>query len=304
MDWLTKLGQAIDYLEDHLDGDISYDAAAQIACCSNYSFQRLFSHLAGVTLAEYIRRRRMTQAAFELQSGTAKIGVIGAKYGYPAAASFHRAFQQVHGVAPSAVRRPGAALQAYPRLRLQLSVEGGESLPYRLVRREALRLVGRRHTLFPDPVANFTAVPQWWQAAQRNGELTALRELAGAGSQLYGVTRYRPDGRPDYYIAVASDSAPPSGWEVCEVPAATWVVLTAKGTFAEQIPAVLRRFLAEWLPFSGYTYAEIADIEVYPSGSQVGDNGRAEIWLAVRQAIEGEEENASYQRRPSGKRIS
>lgn len=64
MEWLKKLGKAIDYIEDNLDKEISYDEAAHIACCSPYYFQRVFSYVSGVSLAEYIRRRKMTQAAF------------------------------------------------------------------------------------------------------------------------------------------------------------------------------------------------------------------------------------------------
>ena len=71
MEWLKKLGKAIDYIEDNLDKEISYDEAARIACCSPYYFQRVFSYVSGVSLAEYIRRRKMTQAAFELQRAKA-----------------------------------------------------------------------------------------------------------------------------------------------------------------------------------------------------------------------------------------
>lgn len=67
MEWLKRLGAAIDYIEENLDKEISYDEAAHIACCSTYYFQRIFSYVSGVSLSEYIRRRKMTQAAFELQ---------------------------------------------------------------------------------------------------------------------------------------------------------------------------------------------------------------------------------------------
>lgn len=64
MEWLKRLGAAIDYIEENLDKEISYDEAAHIACCSTYYFQRIFSYVSGVSLSEYIRRRKMTQAAF------------------------------------------------------------------------------------------------------------------------------------------------------------------------------------------------------------------------------------------------
>lgn len=67
MEWLKNLSDVIDYVEKHLDDEISYDEAARIACCSTYYFQRMFSYVAGISPSEYIRKRRMSQAAFELQ---------------------------------------------------------------------------------------------------------------------------------------------------------------------------------------------------------------------------------------------
>ena len=62
MEWLMKLSNAIDYIEANLDNEISYDEVAKIACCSTYYFQRIFTYVRGISLSEYIRRRRMTQA--------------------------------------------------------------------------------------------------------------------------------------------------------------------------------------------------------------------------------------------------
>lgn len=56
MDWLEHMNAAMDYIEAHLADEISYDQAARLACCSTYHFQRMFSYLTGVPLAEYIRR--------------------------------------------------------------------------------------------------------------------------------------------------------------------------------------------------------------------------------------------------------
>ncbi|RHQ35099.1 AraC family transcriptional regulator [Clostridium sp. AF27-5AA] len=82
MEWLKRINNAIDYIEHNLDSDISYDEAAQIACCSTYYFQRMFSYITGISLAEYIKRRRMTQAAFELQRTNKRVLEIALKYGY------------------------------------------------------------------------------------------------------------------------------------------------------------------------------------------------------------------------------
>lgn len=100
MEWLTKLGKAINYIEFNLDKDISYEEASKIAGCSLYCFQRIFSYIAGISLSEYVRRRKMTQAAFELQRTNSKVIDVALKYGYSSPTSFNRAFQSIHGITP------------------------------------------------------------------------------------------------------------------------------------------------------------------------------------------------------------
>lgn len=128
MEWLNNLSKAIEYIENHLDQEISFDEAARIACCSTYYFQRIFSYVAGISLAEYIRRRRMTQAAFELQRTDKRVLDIALKYGYASPTSFNRAFQSVHGISPIAAKEKGAILNAYPPIRFSVKVSGGSAI--------------------------------------------------------------------------------------------------------------------------------------------------------------------------------
>lgn len=100
MDWLKHWNKALDYLEENLDGEISPEELGRLAGCSAYHFQRMFSYLAGVPLKEYIRRRRMTRAAADLRAGE-KVVDVALRYGYDSPTAFNRAFQAVHGVAPS-----------------------------------------------------------------------------------------------------------------------------------------------------------------------------------------------------------
>lgn len=98
MDWLKNLSDAIEYIEDNLDGNISIERCAEIGCCSSFYFQRVFSYIVGISLSEYIRRRRMTQAGFLLKRTDEKIIDIALKYGYSSPSSFTRAFREVHNI--------------------------------------------------------------------------------------------------------------------------------------------------------------------------------------------------------------
>jgi len=115
----NHLKSAIDYIEANLD-DIDFDVAARKACCSTYHFQRMFSYIVGVPLAEYIRCRRMTLAAFELQGSNIKVVDLAVKYGYDSQSSFTRAFQAFHGLTPSSARDIGTVIKVYPRVSFQI----------------------------------------------------------------------------------------------------------------------------------------------------------------------------------------
>ena len=133
MEWLKNLSNAIEYIESHLDTDISYEEAARIACCSTYYFQRLFSYVAGISLSEYIRKRRMSQAAFELQRTDKKVLDVAFEYGYTSPTAFNRAFQSVHGITPAAAKNQGITLNAYPPISFSVSVTGGNAMSYHIV---------------------------------------------------------------------------------------------------------------------------------------------------------------------------
>lgn len=66
MDWITRMNSALDYIENNLENYIDYKKIAQVAHCSEYHFPRMFSAISGISLSEYIRRRRLTLAAFDI----------------------------------------------------------------------------------------------------------------------------------------------------------------------------------------------------------------------------------------------
>ena len=73
MDWLEKMNGALEYIEDNLSGEIHLEEAAKRACCSSFNFQRMFSFMADVSLADYIRRRRLSLAAMDLLTTEEKV---------------------------------------------------------------------------------------------------------------------------------------------------------------------------------------------------------------------------------------
>lgn len=292
MEWLRQLSRAIDYIEENLEGEISYDEAAKLACCSTYYFQRMFSYIAGISLSEYIRRRRMSLAAFELQASNIKVMDVGMKYGYQSPTSFNRAFQSVHGAAPTAARVKGTMLSAYPRISFSITVTGGDNMRYRIEQKEAFRVIGVRTALKEDSEYNFHMVPKFWKKmldSPAYQEICCLSEKNG--SDIFGISSYEDPRNIYYYIAARSDRVVPKGMSELEIPAATWAVFEGNDPYRDSIQSIFRRFLTEWLPFSNYEYAHLPDIEVYPMQTGNKMSSKAEIWIAVTKPDEEKSED-------------
>lgn len=176
MEWIERLNHAISYIEEHLTEEIDYDRLGQIACCSTYHFQRMFTYMAGVPLSEYIRKRRMSLAAVDLRERDAKIIDVAGKYGYQSPTAFNRAFQSIHGIAPSAVRNEGVSVKSFPSITFKITVKGVEEMNYRIETKEAFRIVGVSVPLYKDIEKNFTVIPPKWEEISADG---TLQKLAG-----------------------------------------------------------------------------------------------------------------------------
>ena len=281
MEWVERLNQSIAYMEEHLTGEIDYEQLGRIACCSAYHYQRMFTYMAGITLTEYIRRRKMSLAAVDLRDKNAKIIDIAEKYGYSSPTAFNRAFQSIHGVAPSAVKNDGVSVKSFPPVAFSIAVKGAAEMNYRMETRDAFRIVGLSAPLHKEIEQNFAVVPQMWQDAAVNGTIEKLAGLMDAPPMgLLGVSACNDAEEWKYFIAVSSTKSS-SEFEEYTVPASTWAIFPGSGT-NRSIQELERRIITEWLPTSGYEYADAPDIEVYLNADP--QNARFEVWIPVRKS--------------------
>jgi len=141
MDWITRLNMVIAHMEENIAEEIDYTRLAKIACCSPYQFQRMFSYIAGLPLPKYIRRRKMSLAAVDLKNEGMVIDVT-LKYGYASPTAFNRAFQSIHGIAPSRAKKAEQPLKSYPILSFKLIAKGVDEMEFKIVKRETIRVLG------------------------------------------------------------------------------------------------------------------------------------------------------------------
>lgn len=278
MEWIERLNDAINYIEEHLTEEIDYGQLGQIACCSSYHFQRMFTYMAGIPLSEYIRRRKMSLAAVDLQSQNMKIIDVAGKYGYSSPTAFNRAFQSVHGIAPSAVKNEGVPVKSFPPVSFKITVKGVEEMNYRIETKDAFRIVGVSVPLHKDIEKNFAAIPSKWQEISMNGTLQKLAGMMDIPPMgVLGVSLCNDTEPWKYYIAVPTSQAK-NEFEEYIVPAATWAVFPGEGT-NQSIQELERRIVTEWLPTSGYEYGSAPDVELYLNPDP--QNAKYEVWIPV-----------------------
>lgn len=277
MEWINYLNQAMNYLEKHLTEKIDYEELADIANCPSYHFQRMFYYMTDITLSEYIRRRRMSLAAVELKEEHAKIIDVALKYGYSSPTAFNRAFQSVHGMAPSEIKKGNRPIKSYPKLCFSLSVHGMEELNFRIEKKKEFRIIGKSCPLSRKLEENFAKIPHEWDKAAANGTLAELLSFSNQPPLgLLGVSAHNAE-EWKYFIAVSSDRVSDS-YEEYQIPAAAWAIFSGRGT-NRSLQELERRVITEWLPGSGYAYAEIPDIEVYIKADP--SDAVYEYWLPV-----------------------
>lgn len=173
MNWDERLNNVFDYIENHLASDIDIDKVACIMYQSKESFLRTFSFITNISIYEYIRKRRMTLAALELQNDTVKIIDLAMKYGYESPESFTRAFKVIHGISPSAARKKGVKLNLYPRISFLITVKGDIEMDYQMDvnNEQAVKLSGFNWDVItsPDlkPVDNCIYLANKWRESGR-----------------------------------------------------------------------------------------------------------------------------------------
>ncbi|PPK81946.1 AraC family transcriptional regulator [Lacrimispora xylanisolvens] len=279
MEWIERLNSAINYIEEHLTDEIDFDEISKITLCSSYHFQRMFAYMADVPLSEYIRRRKMSRAAADLQDASNKVIDVSLKYGYDSPTAFNRAFQRIHGIAPSEARGGLHSLKAYPPISFKISIKGDCVMDYRIEKKEAFRIVGLSIPLEKEIEKNFEVVPAMWGQAAQNGMIEKLANMMdGEVKGLLGVSSCNEESDWKYYIAVASNQEAETGLEEFMVPEATWAIFRGNGTNIS-IQELEKQIVTDWLPTSGYEYGNAPDVEVYINPNP--ENAIYEVWIPV-----------------------
>ena len=271
--WIEGIQESIDFIEANLTENLDIEVIAGKAALSPFYYQRIFGALCGMTVGEYIRARRMTLAAQELNRKDIKVIDVAVKYGYDSPDSFAKTFQKFHGITPSQAREPGAPLRSFAPMHIKITMEGGSMMDYRIVEKAQFTIVGVKRRFNSD--TSYQEVPKFWDEWMAQGD---KRPIMGT----FGLCLDMEGKEFDYWIAdlYFPWEDVPEGCETRVIPASLWA----------QFPCTLKtlqetntKIWSEWLPaLQGYELVGEYDIEVYLAPEPGSNEVRTFIWVPLR----------------------
>ena len=290
MDMLKDMNEALRYIEDHLDGEIDFRKVAAIAGVSEFHFRKMFSYLSGMGLSSYIRSRRLSQGAIDLQRGQ-RVLDVAVKYGYDSADGFSRAFREWSGMSPSEVKNSDR-FKAFPRLTFQLTIQGGMDMEYRIAEKDAFKLVGIKkrvpivfegHNPEIMKIAQSITVEQRGQLQQwRNTDVQAVINA----SLNFDDGRLEEKGELDHLVgSITTLEGDFEGFDVVEVPAGSWAIFSLEGQFPQKLQDTWGKIFSDWLPSSNYELVGGPEISFNGDMSDL-QKVYSEIWIPVKKRQE------------------
>jgi len=249
MGWIESLNDAIAYMEENMTEEIDYTKLAKIAGCSSYHFQRMFGYIAEVPLSEYIRRRKMSLAVVDLQKGNEKVIDIAMKYGYSSPTAFNRAFQSIHGIAPSRAKDNGVLLKTYPPISFKLIAKGVEEMEFRIESKDTIRVVGVSTPLAGGDDEAFDIGGHLWLDVLQSetcDELNALVNTELEGWLAVGICEdnNREGTHENWRLMIAAPSTLDKGrFEEYTIPALTWAIFLGLIIFPKKWKFCINEFI-------------------------------------------------------------
>lgn len=293
---IQLIQQAINYMEEHILEEINYADVAKAVHMSCYNFHRTFSFIAGMTATEYIRSRRLTLAAQELQFNDISVIEAAYKYGYDSPESFSKAFSRFHGSTPKQAKQKGAKLHLFGPLVIKITLEGGSIMDYRIEHREHQQFIALVRS-FPNEITNDDnnhSIPDFWTEGYEKNLIEPMRLLRPEGKRdLYGLCSPIKDSETDFNYGIGIivdgdtgtekfDQLLNSGYQIWETEPSDYAVFKCMGTDGSSLGETWSKFYKEFAPQTGYIQTDGTDFEIYYENGE--KNLFCELWIPVRKS--------------------
>lgn len=283
---LQEFNHLMDYIETHLTEEISGNDISKIVGLSDYHFKRMFSYMAGMSLNEYIKNRRLSVANVELING-AKVTDIAFKYGYQSIEGFSRAFREWSSFLPSEVIK-NKIQKSFPKFSFFIDIRGGISMEFKIEKKEKFNIVGvsKRVPIQFEGVNNAILELAQSITEQQRNEMHQIADLYP--HQVLNVSYDFDDGFLEekgyltHMIGFATTKENPfDDLEQITVEESLWAIFPNQGPFPATFQETTAKIYSEWLPSSDYEVADLPGIS-FTQHNSPSENKYSEIWMPVK----------------------
>ena len=276
MDIIKQLNNAIAYIDNNLCDEIDTNKIAGIALCPYDKFKRFFSYMTNMSVSEYIRKRRLTLAAYELLKGQEKIIDLAVKYRYSSADSYTRAFAKQHGVLPTEVSEE-TQLKVCPPVSFYVASKGASELKFRIANIDSVKLRGISKKFSGTAADRFEQEHIMWSNQHDDVQKQVFTTVEGVWYGIWNKGAYsiaKKANEIDDNPSLASITIPSGKYAVFS---------TDSGSFAGDVLPKLREQIFDcWLPDSGYKQTDDYEVEVYYLYPKDEKHKRHyEIWIPI-----------------------
>lgn len=284
---LKDLNKVIDYIEDHLTDDLSLEIISIYAGVSDYHFRKIFFYLSEMTLSEYIKNRKLSEASMNLLHGE-KVTDVALKYGYQSIDGFTRAFKKWCGFLPSEVMKNGIS-KTFPKLSFIITVKGGINMEFRIEDKPAFNLVGvsKRIPMQFEGVNNEIVKLAQSITEEQRKEMHSLQniepyEIVNASYEA-DASFLKEEGDLTHLIGVLTTTNQVSDQlEKVPVDAYTWAIFPNEGPFPSTLQNTMAKVYSEWLLSSDYEVINAPTFSFTKMDKDKKDYAYSEVWIPVR----------------------
>ncbi|MGM7724342.1 AraC family transcriptional regulator [Metabacillus sp. Hm71] len=284
---LHELNQVIDYIEDHLTNNLSLEVISEYAGVSDYHFRKIFFYLSGLTLSEYIKNRKLSEANKDLLQGET-VTDVAFKYGYQSIDGFTRAFKKWSGFLPSDVIKTGIS-KSFPKLSFTITVKGGIPMEFRIEDKPAFNIVGvsKRVPMQFEGVNNEIVKLAQSITDEQKEEMHSLQniepcEIVNASYEA-DANFLKEEGELTHLIGVLTTKNQVSDkLDKVPVDAYTWAIFPNEGPFPTTLQETMAKTYSEWLPSSGYEVINAPAFSFTKMNEHKKDYAYSEVWIPVR----------------------
>lgn len=265
MNIYRQLNEIINYIENNLENEIEYEKLARILGVNEYTMKSIFSLICNMSVAEYVRKRRLSNAGVDLYKSSGKIIDIALKYQYENATSFSRAFEKFHGIKPSNVKNNPDKLKVFAKLKFDENVKENKDIEYSIIEKNEFVLYGKGIETTEKTISK--DAPQYCEQMQ-------AQYVDKYGPIQYGMVVYEDRFESDKFEYWVLYDKEIKEFDKYVIPKSKWIKFEIPSQEAEDIQEMSHKFYLEFLPSTKYNLRNIPELEYY-------HDGITEFWVPI-----------------------